>query len=167
MASSFMAMVYAVLKENNIDTSKLTPEECVKKFNELSSKDNLKKEEVNKYNLGKINTNLYNKITGKKLVSNKIVFPESNRIHTLNRHGNLFEKYKDKFSNIINSPDYVFQGKTKDRLLIVKKFSTNVEVVLELSFENPKFSNKIISMWELNEKDLQKLKTKTKTLYKK
>lgn len=167
MASSFMAMVYAVLKENNIDTSKLTPEECVKKFNELSSKDNLKQEEVNKYNLGKINTNLYNKITGKKLVSNKIVFPESNRIHTLNRHGNLFEKYKDKFSNIINSPDYVFQGKTKDRLLIVKKFSTNVEVVLELSFENPKFSNKIISMWELNEKDLQKLKTKTKTLYKK
>lgn len=41
-----MAMVYAVLKENNIDTSKLTPEECVKKFNELSSKNYLKKEEI-------------------------------------------------------------------------------------------------------------------------
>lgn len=40
-----MGMVYAVLKENKVDTSNMTPKECVEKFNELSSKENLKKEE--------------------------------------------------------------------------------------------------------------------------
>lgn len=48
MANSFMGMVYAVLKDNNIDTSDMTPDECIKKFNELSSKENLKKEEQRK-----------------------------------------------------------------------------------------------------------------------
>ena len=43
-----MGMVYAVLKDNNIDTSDMTPDECIKKFNELSSKENLKKEEQRK-----------------------------------------------------------------------------------------------------------------------
>ena len=50
MANSFMGMVYAVLKENKVDTSNMTPKECVEKFNELSSKENLKKEEIKTHN---------------------------------------------------------------------------------------------------------------------
>ena len=43
--ANFIALVHAVLKENNIDTSDMSMDEKVKKFNELSSVENLKKEE--------------------------------------------------------------------------------------------------------------------------
>ncbi|MGN0961871.1 MAG: hypothetical protein ACI4PF_06725 [Christensenellales bacterium] len=46
MSNTFMAMVYSTLKEHGVDTSDMTPTECVKKFNELNGKDNLKKEEI-------------------------------------------------------------------------------------------------------------------------
>lgn len=45
MAGSFIAMVYATLKETGIDTSEMTPDEAVEKFNELTGKDSLKQEE--------------------------------------------------------------------------------------------------------------------------
>lgn len=167
MASSFMAMVYASLKANGIDTTNMSPQDAIKKFNELNNKEGLKQQEITKHNLGKINTSLYSKVTGEKIVTNKLVLPESNKRHSENRHGDVFEKYKKDISKIINSPDYIFQGKTRERVLVVKRIKNNVEVVLELSFENPKYSNKIVSMWELSEKDLEKLKNKAKTLYKK
>lgn len=167
MASSFMAMVYASLKANGIDTTNMSPQDAIKKFNELNNKKDLKQQEITKHNLGNINISLYSKITGEKLANNKLVLPESNKRHSEKRHGDVFEKYKNDINKIVNSPDYIFQGKTKDRVLVVKRIKNNVEVVLELSFENPRYSNKIVSMWELSDKDLEKLKNKTKTLYKK
>ncbi len=92
--------------------------------------------------------------------------PNTNITHTENRHQAVFEKYKEKLPQIINEPDYIFQG-NKDRLLTVKNVGRNVEVVLELSFENKNFSNKVVSMWEIKDKDLENLKKKKKILYKK
>ena len=44
--TSFMGMVYATLKAEGIDTSEMTPTEAVEKFNELSGKKILRKEEI-------------------------------------------------------------------------------------------------------------------------
>ena len=75
MASSFMAMVYASLKESGIDTSEMTPDEAIEKFNELNGNDNLKEEEIenNKYFVEKIDRN------NKELLKSKIE-SYSNRI---------------------------------------------------------------------------------------
>lgn len=119
-----------------------------------------------KVSLGKINTSIYDNILGKKLQNTDIVVPNTNIIHANNRHLDIYEKYKNKLSNIINSPDYIFEGNTDNRVLVVKNIDKDVEVVLELSLENKHFSNKIVSMWELSEKDMRKLEKNKKILYK-
>jgi len=173
MASTFMAMVYATLKEQGVDTSTMTPAECVKKFKELNGKDHLKKEEIStqqkktKQYIGNINTEIYENIIGRPLTNKNIIIANTNIQHTKNRHDDVYEKYKDNLIDIINNPDYIFEGNTDNRVLSIKKIDKNVEVVLELSFDNTKFSNKIVSMWEISDNNLESLKKNKKTLYKK
>lgn len=187
MANSFMGMVYAVLRENNVDTSKMTPQECIEKFNELSSKENLKKEEIKnnktsndinvvknkpktkktKESLGKINKSLYESITNRQIMNSNIVIPTTNIQHIKDRHGDIFTKNKEYIKQIINNPDFIFKGDKDNRMLVVKKIKSNLEIVLELSLENKQHANKIVSMWELSPRDFVKLKRKKKMLYKK
>ena len=46
MANGFIAMVYASLKENGINTTGMLPNEAIEKFKELNKTDSLKKEEI-------------------------------------------------------------------------------------------------------------------------
>lgn len=94
MASSFMAMVYATLKESGIDTSEMTPNEAVEKFNQLNGNDNLKEEEIenNKCFVEKIDINnkeqLKYKLEG---YANKIIKDNKEHHVLIDKNGNVFE----------------------------------------------------------------------------
>lgn len=148
-----------------------SPKEAIKRhFNNIDKKNT-------KIKLGKINTNIYNQILGKELVNSNLVISIDNIKHVSKRHLEDYEKFKDDIKEIINNPDYVFSntnGKTDkerrkrtNRVLVVKKLDGQALVVLELSFDNKKFSNKAISFWEVSEDYLNKLRKNEKTLYKK
>lgn len=137
-----------------------TPKEAIK--NHFAEKKKITKEKT-----GTIDTKLYEKLTGKPILHKDIVVPAENILHINKRHPDVYEKYKKNLPQIINDPDYVLQGQTENRLLIIRKIDKNVEVVLELSLLNKYYSNKIVSMWELSDKDFNKLISKNKVLYKK
>lgn len=154
---------WITVKGNHIPIKKgQTPGEAVKE----RLKD-YKKVKTGKVKIGNIDTNLYNKILGKNLKNYNIVIPDTNIKHVFNRHGKVFENYKNELLKAINEPDYIFMGDVENRVLITKRFQNNLEIVLELSFDNSNYSNKIISIWELSDKDLNKMIKNKKILYKK
>lgn len=141
------------------------PRKAIK--NHFANKNETSEKKPVKEKIGEIDTKFYEELTGKSILNNNIVVPFDNITHINNRHQDVYKKYKKNIQQIINDPDYVLQGQAENRLLVVRKIDKNVEVVLELSLLNKHYSNKIVSMWELSDKDIGKLIRKNRVLYKK
>lgn len=131
-----------------------------------NKKESLDKKHSKEY-IGTIDTGLYEKIIGKPILNKNIVVPSDNITHIDKRHEGVYERHKKNLPQIINDPDYVLQGQTENRLLIVKRIDKNVEVVLELSLLNKYYSNKMVSMWELSDRRINNLIRNNSVLYKK
>lgn len=59
----------------------------------------------------------------------------------------MVEHYIGFMNDIINDPDYVFEDKVRENtILIDKEIDTNVIMTVSLNFDNPKYTNTVITM---------------------
>lgn len=77
--------------------------------------------------------------------------------------------YIGMMNDIINDPDYVFEDKSYDNsIMIGKEIDESIFMIVSLNFDNPSYTNTLITLWNGN---LNKIKRKYekigKVLYKK
>ena len=121
--------------------------------------------------IGKIDKNLYNKITGGIITEDVIVTDE--RIKHINngRGAEFYEKYSKYFADVIANPDIIFEDK-KNTFSVVKRIDDDVKHLnLILRIATPDidagFKNSIITAIGIGDKRLENYKKNKKTLYKK
>ena len=124
--------------------------------------------------LGRIDIEKYVNITTKKIVTDQVIITENRIQHIIERRGRKFyEKYAEKFVEIIEDPDYIFKDKLADSAILCKAFiednGSSINIVIRLSVEgdDPTHKNSIITaMIENNKRFAQRLRNNT-PIYKK
>lgn len=84
----------------------------------------------------------------------------------------MVNEYIGVMSDIINDPDYVFEDKTHENTLqIEKKIDAHTIMTVKLNFDNPKYTNTVITMRNEGEdsfdRTLKSYEKSKKVLYKK
>lgn len=81
----------------------------------------------------------------------------------------MVEKYIGFMEDIINDPDYVFEDKIYENSLTIEKTIDNdVVMVVSLNFDEPYYTNTLITMWSGSAEQMErKYKKIGKLLYKK
>lgn len=171
--ANFISMVFAFLKDEGVDTTDMTPKEAIDKFNELGlgDKDKLKKDEINnhtftKKQLGTISkSSIVRDVLKDRLKNDSFVISSNYERHIEKGHGTVFNDYKQYIPEIINKPQYIFDGNSENRVVFIRRIDRQVELILELGLTKEK-PNQIISMWTTTNKDIKRLEKKHKLLYK-
>ena len=111
--------------------------------------------------VGKIDTAMFSRIST-SIITNEVVITKKQDEHAVERHGNVFEKYKPHIEDILLNPDWIIRdSKRPNTALILKTFKgeeqKNVNIVLRLIVEgeNPEYKNSIITIWEMNDKKMK------------
>ena len=127
--------------------------------------------------IGKINTDLYKKIS-EKILTNEVVLTDKKREHIEQRHPEILEKYEKYFTEIIEKPDYILKDNSRENTALLLKTIkiTNrseevvgtVNLVLRLAVEGDNINNKnsIITCIPIGETRLQSYKNNGKIVYK-
>ena len=108
--------------------------------------------------LGKININIYHKVTDKKIITDDVIITDDQIQHIINRRGqNFYDEYNEYFPEIISNPDYIFEDKKENTAIVVKSFihkNTNINIILRLvvSGDNPEYKNSVITVIKENNK---------------
>ena len=121
--------------------------------------------------IGKIDKNIY-KCISDNIRTDEVVITDERIAHIVERRGQEFyDKYKDRFVDIIQDPDYIFADKV-NTALVCKEFKEDdkfVNVVLRVVIltDNPDYKNSIITaIGESNKRFAQRLRN-NEPLYKK
>lgn len=122
--------------------------------------------------IGKIDKNIYSRVTDKKILTDDVVITNNRIEHIIERRGQKFyDKYNSRFSEIISNPDYIFKDKMKNTAIVCKKYtadevSINIVLRLIVEGENENYKNSIITaIGESNKRFEQRLRN-NKILYK-
>ena len=119
-------------------------------------------------NIGKIDIEKYKSITDKQIITEEVIITYKQIKHINEKEERNFSKHKSKLKSMIEDPDYIIKDTThKDTGLVVKKFDSNVIVVLKLETANIAKKNSIITIWEIKDKRLERYLLTHKTIYKK
>jgi len=101
-------------------------------------------------------------------LTNEVVLTENQKQHIIKNRPEIYERYKDKFNEIVNDPDFILKDpKHEDTALIIKKYDNNVEIVLKLSTETKDKKNSIITLWEIKDARLNRYLLTHKIVYEK
>ena len=104
----------------------------------------------------------------KNILTKEVVITDKQLEHILDKRADTYEKYKERLSEILGEPDFIFDDpKHTDTALVVKKFSNAAVLVLRLSTESVEKKNSILTMWEIKEPRLQRYISTHKLVYKK
>ena len=101
--------------------------------------------------VGRIDIERYSACTNKRIITDEVVLTQNRVQHIIERRGiDFYEKYVNRFSEIICDPDYLFKDARDNTALASKMFYENgeaVNIVLRLAVEgdNPEYKNSIIS----------------------
>lgn len=107
------------------------------------------KEVTDVHTVGKIDREIYKCIT-EEIVTDEVIITDERIQHIIERRGKEFyEKYGDKFINILQAPDFIFQDK-QNTALVCKEFKVdnkyvNLALKLVVSTDNPDYKNSIIT----------------------
>lgn len=121
--------------------------------------------------VGKIDKNIYKCITD-DITTDEVIITERQVRHIIDRRGEAFyNKYGDKFSEIIKDPDYIFKD-DNNTALVCKGFLSDgkyVNLVLRLvvSSDNPEYKNSIITAIGEGKKRFEQRLRNNDALYKK
>ena len=119
-------------------------------------------------NIGKLDINKYSKLCNKKILTDEVIITFKQIEHINEERLGIYNKYKDKLKDVIENPDYIINDpKHKETGLVIKKYDKNVILVLKLNTGDYKKKNSIITIWEINDKRLQRYLETHKTIYKK
>lgn len=108
--------------------------------------------------IGRIDIEKYQGVTEKRIITDQVVLTDNRIQHIIERRGQEFyDEYKDRFADIVENPDYVFNDKNKNTAIAAKTFSYNsktVNVVIKIVVEgdNPEYKNSIITAIIENDK---------------
>lgn len=121
-------------------------------------------------NLGKINTLPLEKEFG-KLQTDEIIITNERIAHIKYRHPKDYSLFEAYGVDAISEPDEIIKdSKNSGTIFMVKKLpETNLNVVARLVLEtdDPKLKNSVMTFYRIRNKNLEKLETKNKVLYKK
>ena len=121
--------------------------------------------------VGKIDKNIYKCITD-DITTDEVIITERQVRHIIDRRGEAFyNKYGDKFSEIIKDPDYIFKD-DNNTALVCKGFLSDgkyVNLVLRLvvSSDKPEYKNSIITAIGEGKKRFEQRLRNNDALYKK
>ena len=121
------------------------------------------------WNIGKINTQLFEDEFG-KLQTNEVVLTNERNEHIKERHPQDYEFLKQYGAITVNEPDEILKdGKNKETVFFIKQLpETNLNVVIKLALETDKqgLKNSVMTFHRVRERTLKKLRNNNKTLYK-
>jgi hypothetical protein len=101
------------------------------------------------------------------ITTDEVIITDVQTQHILERHPEAYEKYRDRLTEILQEPDYVFSDpKHKETALVIKQYENAAEVVLRLCTDHSGKKNSVITFWEIKEARLQRYILSHKTLYK-
>ncbi len=127
--------------------------------------------EVDVYTIGIIDIDKYKQITPKTILTDEVIITENRIEHIKQRRGNEFyEKYSPEFSDIVQSPEYVFKDSNENTAIVskrIKQEGKNINIVLRLVVEgeDPGFKNSILTaIGESDKRFAQRLRN-NKTVY--
>ena len=133
-------------------------------------KEELTKEVVDVYLVGKIDREIYKCVT-EDIVTDEVVITENQIKHIKDRHPNDYERFSKYFPEILREPDYIIEANKPNTAVILKEISDNGEkfqTVLRIcTTDDPKgYKNSIITFLNISDKRwIRYLRTK-KILYK-
>ena len=118
--------------------------------------------------IGKIDIKKYNLICKEKIITDEVIITYKQIEHINEKRMGLYDKYKEKLKDIIETPDYIIEDtKHKDTGLVIKQYDKNIVLVIKLNTYNKHKKNSIITIWEIKEKRLSRYLLTHKILYKK
>ncbi len=123
------------------------------------------------YFICRLNKDIY-KCVAEDIVTDEVVITTKQIDHIRERHPNAFEKYKEFFSEIITSPDYIIESPKPGTAIVLKEIITDddkrFKTVLRLvtSSDDPGFKNSIITFMRISEKDWNRILRNKNILYK-
>lgn len=118
--------------------------------------------------IGRIDINKYAKLCDKKILTDEVIITYKQIGHINEQRMGIYDKYQNKLQEIIEKPDYIIADtKHKETGLVIKKYHKNIVLVLRLNTSTDGRKNSIITIWEINEKRLERYLITHKTLYKK
>lgn len=95
--------------------------------------------------------NKYIAVTDKKIMTDQVIITDNCIDHIIKRRGqDFYNRYRDKFAQILHDPDYIFKDKNQDTAIACKRFvedGKSINIILRLSVEggNPDFKNSILT----------------------
>lgn len=129
------------------------------------------KEAVDVHSICKIDLNLYKSIAS-DIITDEVIITDERIQHIIDRRGQEFyNRYGDKFMEILKDPDYIFEDK-QNTALVCKQFLVddkyvNLALRLVVSTDNPNYKNSIITAVGESSKRFQQRLRNNKPLYKK
>lgn len=129
------------------------------------------KEVADVHTVGKIDREIYKCIT-EDIVTDEVVITNERIQHIIDRHGKEFyDRYGDKFINILQEPDFIFKDK-ENTALVCKEFEidnkyVNLALRLVVSTDNPEYKNSIITAVGESTKRFRQRLRNNEPLYKK
>ncbi len=129
------------------------------------------KEVIDVHFICKIDLDLYKSIAS-DIITDEVIITDERIQHIIDRRGQEFyNRYGDKFMEILQDPDYIFEDK-QNTALVCKQFLVddkyvNLALRLVVSTDNPNYKNSIITAVGENSKRFQQRLRNNKPLYKK
>jgi len=120
-------------------------------------------------NIGKIDKNKLGKYK-EQIITETVVLTEERKLHIYEKHQKDFERIISNLPNIILEPDEILDDyKNTDTILVIGSLGKdNLNIIIKLNTTNSKThpQNSIMTAWLIRDKNLQKLREKHKTIYK-
>lgn len=122
------------------------------------------------YDLGKVNTEVFEKKFG-KILTDDVIITNERKAHIQLRHPEDYELFDHYGHECIQNPDLIISDeKNAGTVFMIKKLEdTNLNVVLRLVLEcdDRNLKNSVMTFWRIRNKNLQKLIEKNEIIYKK
>ena len=118
--------------------------------------------------IGKIDIKKYTKLCNKRIITKEVIITYKQIEHINDSREGVYNKYKDKLTDIIKNPDYIIKDpKHEDTGLVIKKYDKSAVVVLKINTSDNNNKNSIITIWEIKEKRLKRYLMTHEIIYKK
>lgn len=146
--------------------------ELQSRIENVTINENKEKEEIELYDIGKINKNIIGEY-GDKIITDNVIITDERIEHIKEHHPDLKDKEMQFIKEVLNDPDIIFEDrKNKDTILMVKNImdnSKNYKMVLKLNtnIALKDKSNSVISFWNISNKKLRQYERNEKIIYKK
>lgn len=123
--------------------------------------------------IGKINRNMFKRISN-KILTEEVIMTEKQRQHIEERHPGILEKYEKLFPEILQNPDYILNDKTRENTALIlkaiqkeeEKESINIVLRLAVEGENENNKNSIITCIPIGKNRVKSYKNNGKIVYK-